>query len=84
MMETPLDQLTFSNRTIALQSDLSTAIPLQRDIDAAYDYKQAIPGSEPGLSATSFFEPAGCTYPFGTHVAVVEVDPETGAVEFLR
>ncbi len=84
MMETPPDQLTFSNRTIALRSDLSRAIPLQRVIDAAYDYKQAIPGFEPGLNATSFFEPTGCTYPFGTHVAVVEADPETGVVKFIR
>ncbi len=84
MMETPPDQLTFSNRTIALRSDLSRAIPLQRVIDAAYDYKQAIPGFEPGLNAISFFEPTGCTYPFGTHVAVVEADPETGVVKFIR
>ena len=51
---------------------------------AAYDYKQPIPGLEPGLNATSFFEPTGCTFPFGTHIAVVEVDPETGVVKFLR
>jgi len=39
---------------------------------------------EPGLEATSFFEPSGCTFPFGTHVATVEVDPQTGTVRFLR
>jgi carbon-monoxide dehydrogenase large subunit len=30
------------------------------------------------------FQPAGSTFPFGAHVAVVEVDTETGAVELLR
>ncbi|MGH7934887.1 MAG: xanthine dehydrogenase family protein molybdopterin-binding subunit, partial [Candidatus Binataceae bacterium] len=84
MMETPPEQLTFHNRTVALQSDLGKAIPLQRVVAAAYDYKQPIPGMEPGLDATSFFEPSGCTFPFGTHVAVVEVDAETGVVKFDR
>jgi carbon-monoxide dehydrogenase large subunit len=39
---------------------------------------------EPGLEETSFYDPANFTYPFGTHIAVVEVDPETGEVEILR
>jgi carbon-monoxide dehydrogenase large subunit len=84
MMETPPDQLVFQNRTIALATDASKSIPLQRVIDAAYGYKQPIPGVEPGLDATSFYEPSACTFPFGTHVAVVEVDPDTGVVKFHR
>ena len=38
-------------------------------------------GLEPGLEFTSFYDPANFTFPFGTHVAVVEVDPDTGQVE---
>ena len=41
-------------------------------------------GMEPGLEATSFYDPANFTFPFGTHVAVVEVDPETGQVHIRR
>ena len=33
-------------------------------------------GMEPGLEATSFFDPPNFTWPFGTHAAVVEIDPE--------
>jgi carbon-monoxide dehydrogenase large subunit len=84
MMEAPPDQLTFHNRTVAFVTDLEKSIPLQRVIAAAYDYKNPIPGMEPGLDATSFFEPTGCTFPFGTHIAVVEVDAESGVVKFLR
>jgi carbon-monoxide dehydrogenase large subunit len=36
------------------------------------------------LSAEHFFEPQMPTYPFGTHVAVVEVDTETGHARLLR
>ncbi|MHC4307739.1 MAG: xanthine dehydrogenase family protein molybdopterin-binding subunit, partial [Planctomycetota bacterium] len=39
---------------------------------------------EPGLEETTFYDPANFTYPFGTHIAVVEVDPETGEIEILR
>jgi carbon-monoxide dehydrogenase large subunit len=42
------------------------------------------PGMEPGLYATHFFEAPKMTYPYGTHVAVVEVDAETGAVSILK
>ncbi len=44
-------------------------------------YTDALPDTiEPGLEASDFFKPT-LIYPFGTHVAVVEVDRETGAVE---
>lgn len=39
---------------------------------------------EPGLEATTFYEPDGTAYSFGTHVAVVAVDPETGELELER
>jgi carbon-monoxide dehydrogenase large subunit len=45
----------------------------------------AMPGGlSPGLEATSYFLPSQSTYCNGTHVAEVEVDPETGAVRIVR
>jgi carbon-monoxide dehydrogenase large subunit len=41
-------------------------------------------GMEPGLEATSFYDPVNFTFPFGAHVAVVEVDPDSGHVKLLR
>jgi carbon-monoxide dehydrogenase large subunit len=41
-------------------------------------------GMEPGLEATSFYDPSNFTFPFGAHVASVEIDPETGRVKLLR
>lgn len=51
---------------------------------AAYLAKSLPPGMEPGLEASYFFEPSNFTFPFGAHIAVVEVDPETGEVHFRR
>jgi carbon-monoxide dehydrogenase large subunit len=39
---------------------------------------------EPGLEETSFYDPSNFVFPFGTHIAVVEVDPDTGEVSLNR
>ncbi len=41
-------------------------------------------GLEPGLEAISFFDPGNFVFPFGTHIAVVEVERETGKVKLVR
>ena len=39
---------------------------------------------EPGLDFSSFYDPTNFTYPFGCHIAVVEVERETGKVSLKR
>jgi carbon-monoxide dehydrogenase large subunit len=39
---------------------------------------------EPGLDFSSFYDPTNFTYPFGCHIAVVEVDKDTGKVLLKR
>ena len=41
-------------------------------------------GTEPGLDATTYYSAEGRTFPYGSHAAVVEVDPETGEVTIER
>ncbi|MFI5281682.1 MAG: xanthine dehydrogenase family protein molybdopterin-binding subunit [Candidatus Dormibacterales bacterium] len=41
-------------------------------------------GMEHGLEAVAYYDPSNFVWPFGTHIAVVEVDPETGAVDLQR
>jgi carbon-monoxide dehydrogenase large subunit len=41
-------------------------------------------GVEPGLEETYVYDPPNFSWPSGAHVAIVEVDTETGAVELLR
>ena len=47
----------------------------------AHNYPEDL---EPGLEETSFYNPSNFTYPFGTHVCVVEIDSETGEVTLAR
>ncbi len=39
---------------------------------------------EQGLEAVSYFDPPNFTWPFGAHICVVEVDPDTGAVDMRK
>jgi aerobic carbon-monoxide dehydrogenase large subunit len=41
-------------------------------------------GVEPALEATQYYDPPPATFSNGSHLAVVDVDPETGLVEIVR
>jgi aerobic carbon-monoxide dehydrogenase large subunit len=51
---------------------------------ATYRAMKLPPNTEPGLFATHFWEPSNFCFPFGAHIAVTEVDRDTGAVSILR
>lgn len=84
LLEVSPDDLDFVNgsfqvRGVPERSKTIQDIALQANL--AWNLPQ---GMEPGLEATSFFDPSNFVYPFGAHVAIVEVDPGTGAVKLLR
>ena len=41
-------------------------------------------GMEPYLDETAYYDTPNCTWPFGSHVAMVEVDEATGEVDLVR
>jgi carbon-monoxide dehydrogenase large subunit len=51
---------------------------------AAHLGKDLPPDMEHGLAAKYFLEPMNFTFPFGTHIVMVEVDRETGEIEFQK
>jgi aerobic carbon-monoxide dehydrogenase large subunit len=62
----------------------ATALSWAELARAAGDPAQLPDGMEPGLASELDFNQGEATYPFGAHVAVVEVDTETGRVELVR
>jgi carbon-monoxide dehydrogenase large subunit len=50
-------------------------------LDLAFDTPE---GMEPYLDETAYHDTPNCTWPFGTHIAIVEIDEETGHVELVR
>ena len=51
---------------------------------AAYDPKHIPPGEEGGLVESGEFSPTAVTFPNGTHICEVEIDPDTGVTEIVR
>jgi carbon-monoxide dehydrogenase large subunit len=50
-------------------------------LDLAFDAPE---GMEPYLDETAYHDTPNCTWPFGTHIAVVEIDEQTGVVDLVR
>src|SRR5712691_3800296 len=50
----------------------------------AYVPRQLPAGMEPGFSETAAFTPPSVTFPNGTHVCEIEIDPDTGMVAIVR
>ena len=51
---------------------------------AAYVPHNYPEGVEPGLDETSFYDPLNFSFPSGTHICELEVDPDTGIVEIVN
>ncbi len=60
------------------------SVTLAEIAGASYRAMKLPPGAEPGLQAMSFWEPPNFTFPFGAHLVVSEVDPETGTIAIQR
>jgi len=62
----------------------SRALTLQEITGAAFQPHRLPPDMEGGMEATTFFNPPNFVWPFGAHIALVEVDGETGATRVVR
>ena len=77
-------QVRFENGTFYVEDIQEREIPWGDVALGAYWAKNLPPGLEPGLEAVSFFDPENFTWPFGTHIAVVEIDEMTGETKLAR
>ncbi len=77
------DDVTLSNgQAVCNKTGKTTSI--QEIAAASYRATKLPPNTEPGLSATYFWEPPNFTFPFGAHVVVTDVDRDTGAIAIRR
>jgi carbon-monoxide dehydrogenase large subunit len=63
-------------------TDKSIALPMVAL--AAYTAHNLPEGMEPGLKETAFYDPTNFTFPAGTYICEVEIDPGTGKTEFVN
>ncbi|MEK6600481.1 MAG: xanthine dehydrogenase family protein molybdopterin-binding subunit [Candidatus Binatota bacterium] len=84
LLEADPGDLVFSEGRFSVKGVPKKGITIQQIALEAHIAKNLPKKMEPGLSATSVFEPANFTFPFGTHVCVVEVDPKSGGIEIKK
>jgi carbon-monoxide dehydrogenase large subunit len=77
-------QIEFKNGKFFVKGKATNFIGWGQLASEAYVAKNLPPGFEPGLEASSFFEPSNCTFPFGTHIVAAEVDRDTGQVTIRK
>jgi carbon-monoxide dehydrogenase large subunit len=85
LKEAPED-LDMSESKIVSRRDPGRSVSFQEVADVAIRFSARLPeGMEPGLDVTSFYEPdAPTTCSYATHLAMIDVDPETGFVKLEK
>lgn len=84
MLEADPADVVYDNGKVYVKGSPDNAKTIQEIAGAAALAYDLPAGFEPFLDDTSYYDPPNCTYPFGTHICIVEVDPETGVVELKR
>jgi carbon-monoxide dehydrogenase large subunit len=84
LLKSTPEKIEFKDGKFFVSGEGKNALGWSQLASEAYVAKNLPPGFEPGLEASSFFEPPNCTFPFGTHVVAVEVDRDTGQVKILK
>jgi carbon-monoxide dehydrogenase large subunit len=83
LLEAPVEDVQFSAGRFTVKGN-DRVLAWKELASEAYVAKNLPKGFEPGLEASSFFEPENFTFPFGTHIVAVEVDRESGAVAIQK
>jgi carbon-monoxide dehydrogenase large subunit len=84
LLEASVEDVEYVDGKVAVKGSPDQAKTIQEIAGAAalaYDLPE---GEEPFLDDVTYYDPPACTFPFGTHVAVIEIDRETGYVELQR
>ena len=84
LLEAHEDDLVFENGRIAVAGAPAAGKTFAEVAAYAHRPVKLPAGLEPGLSEEAFFEPPNNTYPFGCHIALLEVDRDTGEPRLLR
>ncbi len=81
MLEASEEDVEFENGKVFVKGSPDAAKTIQEIALAAHVAYDLPEGMEPFLDETTYYDPPNCTFPFGTHVCVVEVDKESGEIE---
>ena len=84
ILEVDADDLVFADGKFNVKGVPRKGLTIQqiaRQARGATNLPEHLPTE---LAADATFEPSNFTFPFGTHICVVEVDPQTGRIEIKK
>jgi carbon-monoxide dehydrogenase large subunit len=82
-LECAEDDLELVDGVLRVRGTPTRAMTLQAVAMEAFTAHNLPDGVDPNLAAQVTYDPPNFVFPFGTHVAVVEIDEDTGRVELL-
>ena len=82
-MEANADDLEFVDGAFQVRGTPTKTMPIQAIAFEAFTAHNLPDGLEPNLSEQVVYDPPNFTFPFGTHIAVVEIDEETGRIRLI-
>ena len=84
LLDVPAQQVVLEGGRFYVEDVMEKSVTWADVAREAYDGRILPPEVERGLEATAFWEPPGLTFPFSAHVAVVNIDTDTGEVTLSR
>ncbi len=78
------EDVEFESGAFSVAGTPSKSVHIQALGFAAFAAHDLPDGMEPNLQEQVSFDPPNFAFPFGTHVAVVEIDTDTGGVELIN
>ena len=84
LLECSVDDLEWTGTSWQVKGSPDRAKTIQELAGAAWAAASLPEGIEPVLEATTFHDPPNFTFPFGTHVCELEIDPATGRIEIVN
>lgn len=77
-LEANPDDLEFENGAFSVKGSPDKSTAIQEIAFGAFTAHNLPDGMEPNLNEQMIFDPPNFAFPFGTHIAVVEIDSDTG------
>jgi carbon-monoxide dehydrogenase large subunit len=84
LLEAAPEDIQFQDGAAHVAGSPDRTVSWAQIAESAYQPHTLPEGMEGGLESSAVFSPPNATWPFGSHLALVEVDPDTGDVDLLE
>lgn len=84
LLEAKEEDMVFESGRLYVRGVPAKYKTIQQVALESYTAENLPAGVEPGLEATTFYDPQNFVFPFGSHICIVEVDAESGTIQIAK